>query len=186
MPDDGDHYPWYQIVEGDKLEQGDILQAFDVLVPQANFEAGIDDYSAELQTFDVVVMTQSCDIEQGQTRSLLLCPLFGLWNFVDAAKARHENWGSAVREKLRQGDLPGYHLLDDFSQDGVERPLTVFDFHEVYSAPTVLVRKFAESCGRRLRLCPPYKEHLGQAFARFFMRVGLPVGISKDKLKSKP
>ena len=74
MPDDGDHYPWYQIVEGDKLEQGDILQAFDVLVPQANFEAGIDDYSAELQTFDIVVMTQSCDISRGQRGACFSVP----------------------------------------------------------------------------------------------------------------
>ncbi len=29
----------------------------------------------------------------------------------------------------------------------------------------------------RLRLLPPYREHLAQGFARFFMRVGLPVDI---------
>jgi hypothetical protein len=27
---------------------------------------------------------------------------------------------------------------------------------------------------RRLRLTSPYKEHFAQAFARFYMRVGLP------------
>jgi hypothetical protein len=26
-------------------------------------------------------------------------------------------------------------------------------------------------------LLPPYREHLSQAFARFFMRVGLPVEV---------
>jgi len=26
---------------------------------------------------------------------------------------------------------------------------------------------------------PPYREHLSQAFARFFMRVGLPIPIEK-------
>ena len=30
---------------------------------------------------------------------------------------------------------------------------------------------------QRLRLNPPYREHLSQAFARFCMRVGLPVDI---------
>ncbi len=30
----------------------------------------------------------------------------------------------------------------------------------------------------RLRLLPPYREHLSQAFARFFMRVGLPVAVA--------
>ncbi len=31
----------------------------------------------------------------------------------------------------------------------------------------------------RLRLLPPYREHLSQAFARFFMRVGLPVQVAQ-------
>jgi hypothetical protein len=55
----------------------------------------------------------------------------------------------------------------------------VVDFHYVYSAP----RSFLESLLKqrvqtRLRLLPPYREHLSQAFARFFMRVGLPVPIT--------
>jgi hypothetical protein len=32
----------------------------------------------------------------------------------------------------------------------------------------------------RFRLLPPYREHLSQAFARFFMRVGLPIPIEKS------
>jgi hypothetical protein len=49
----------------------------------------------------------------------------------------------------------------------------------VYSVP----RGFLESLlnqrmQSRLRLLPPYREHLSQAFARFFMRVGLPVPIA--------
>jgi len=31
--------------------------------------------------------------------------------------------------------------------------------------------------GETLRLLSPYKEHLSQSFARFFMRVGLPIDI---------
>jgi len=46
----------------------------------------------------------------------------------------------------------------------------------VFSLPVRFVRKKAAD-GRRLRLLPPYREHLSQAFARFFMRVGLPVDI---------
>ncbi|MBM4033230.1 MAG: hypothetical protein FJ291_15815 [Planctomycetes bacterium] len=47
----------------------------------------------------------------------------------------------------------------------------------VYSLSVPLVRRFAASIPARVRLCPPYREHLAQAFARFFMRVGLPVDI---------
>jgi hypothetical protein len=31
----------------------------------------------------------------------------------------------------------------------------------------------------RFRLLPPYREHLSQAFARFFMRVGLTIPVEK-------
>jgi len=33
----------------------------------------------------------------------------------------------------------------------------------------------------RLRLLPPDREHLAQAFARFFMRAGLPIDIPEFK-----
>jgi hypothetical protein len=176
-------YPWFRTVDDSSLEQGDLLRGFDVAVPVVAVGSGGSELQIELKTFDVVVMTQSCDIENDKVRSLLLCPVFDLWRFVESAKAGRENWGSEQRDKLRQGNLPGYHLISDADQDGQSLPVSVVDFHEVYTAPTILVREFISTAGKRLRLCPPYKEHLAQAFARFFMRVGLPVAISTDKLK---
>lgn len=176
-------YPWFRTVDDSSLEQGDLLRGFDVAVPVAAVGSSGSELQIELKTFDVVVMTQSCDIENDKVRSLLLCPVFDLWRFVESAKAGGENWGSEQRDKLRQGNLPGYHLISDADQDGQFLPVSVVDFHEVYTAPTILVREFISTVGKRLRLCPPYKEHLAQAFARFFMRVGLPVAISKEKLK---
>ena len=54
------------------------------------------------------------------------------------------------------------------------------DFHEVFTLP----RPVLESLLRNLRLVrpqllPPYREHLSQAFARFFMRVGWPTPVKK-------
>jgi hypothetical protein len=184
VTDSAREYPWYQSVQDTGLEQGDILRGFEIAVPEAVFVAGIDEYQVSLHSLDVVIMTQTCDIEQGKSRSLILCPLIPLWEFVAAAKARNENWGSEIREKLRQGNLPGYHLLNDFPESGLS--LTVVDFHEVYTAPTTQVRRFVTSNPRRLRVCPPYREHLAQAFARFFMRVGLPIPIPREKLKQQP
>lgn len=176
-------YPWFQTVDGNSLEQGDLLRGFDVAVPVAIAGSGGTELQVELKTFDLVVMTQSCDIENDKVRSLLLCPVFDMWRFVEAAKAGGENWGADQRDRLRHGNLPGYHLICDADQDGQTLPVSVVDFHEVYSAPTALVRQFITAAGLRLRLCPPYKEHLAQAFARFFMRVGLPIAIAKEKLK---
>lgn len=55
------------------------------------------------------------------------------------------------------------------------------DFRRGYSLPLAFLRKRALLDSRRLRLLPPYREHLSQAFARFFMRVGLPVDIPPFK-----
>jgi hypothetical protein len=51
----------------------------------------------------------------------------------------------------------------------------------VYSLLVAFLRKTSLLNGRRLRLLPPYRENASQAFARFFMRVGLPVDIPPFK-----
>ncbi len=173
------------MVHDDSLEQGDILRNFDLAIPSAMLPMDVDEYILNVQSDDVVILTQSCDIEHGKARSLILCPVAPLWDFIEDANSRGgKHWASSsIRENLWQGNLPGYHLLNESKIAGLELPLTVVDFHEIYSAPTVQVRQYVQTCGPRLRLCPPYREHLAQAFARFFMHVGLPVSIPKDKLK---
>ena len=62
----------------------------------------------------------------------------------------------------------------------LEISVRVVDFHEIYTVPKAFLEKLL--CTRkqaRLRLRPPYREHLSQAFARYFMRVGLPEPVSR-------
>jgi hypothetical protein len=80
-------------------------------------------------------------------------------------------------EDARRGNLPGYHLLAACDLPGFVRELRIVDFRRVYSLPLTFVRQRAARGGDRLRLLPPYREHLSQAFARSFMRVGLPQDI---------
>ena len=135
---------------------------------------------------DVPCMSQTCDIEHGKIDSLLLCPRWDLWVFVDRGTAEHQNWGTETRDALRRGNMPGYHLLNEANQDDINIGLSVIDFHQVYTAPLELVRQFVASKESRLRLLPPYREHLAQAFARFFMRVGLPIDMAREKIASPP
>jgi hypothetical protein len=79
-------------------------------------------------------------------------------------------------EDARKGRLPAFHVLAESSIDGFKREVRVVDFRRVYSLPVPFMRRRA-SLGSRLRLMPPYREHLSQSFARFFMRVGLPIDI---------
>ena len=51
------------------------------------------------------------------------------------------------------------------------------DFRTVYGVHFDTLLDLIRKSTRRLRLLPPCREHLSQGFARFFMRVGLPVEI---------
>ena len=86
--------------------------------------------------------------------------------------SKKEHWNMA-----RKGQVPGFHVLNKCELEGFKRDHRVVDFHRVHSLPLDFVRKIADELGERIRLQPPYREHLSQAFARFFMRVGLPVDI---------
>lgn len=61
----------------------------------------------------------------------------------------------------------------DADADGLSQDFLIVDFHEVFGLPIVFLRNWVRARGaKRLQLCPPYREHLSQSFARYFMRVG--------------
>jgi hypothetical protein len=54
------------------------------------------------------------------------------------------------------------------------------DFHEVFTLPRPVLESLLTAREvPRPQLLPPYREHRSQAFARFFMRVGLPTPVTK-------
>jgi len=129
-------------------------------------------FEADIRVYDVVVMSQSCDLQHDKLHLVLVCPVWDLVLFG------HENpyYGSRkAHEQLRRGQFPAYHLLNRSELEGHERGYRVVDFRNVYGVPFDYLSVRTEE--PRLRLLPPYREHLAQAFARFFMRVGLPVDI---------
>ncbi len=176
-------YPWFGVVSGDDIEQGDILEGCPVFQPPDDLTVKATE-ELSTATFmwnerDVIVMTQSCDLVKGQEKGVddvLVCVI---WK-------RSELTGHLAKiegmEDARKGRLPACHLLAASEVSGFEREVRVVDFRKVYSLPVGFVRKRAAMC-KRLRLLPPYREHLSQSFARFFMRVGLPVDIPAFKKK---
>jgi hypothetical protein len=172
-------YPWYAIVENSELRQGNLLDSCPVLIPSTNILETSENNEYELdgyiQEFNVIVMSQSCDLEQEKIELVLVCPYWSLEEF-----ARQNDYFKSRRgqEDLRRGNIPGYHLLKGSEIQGLKRDNGVVDFRNVYSLPYQFLKSLAAKRGQRLRLLPPYREHLSQAFARFFMRVGLPVPIN--------
>lgn len=169
-------YPWYQVVGSTQLEQGDILESCPVFLPRADLpltEEGAVFFDEELR--DVIIVSQSCDLMAGREKisEVLLCPL---WRRVQLQPPHYLATAQGM-EHARRGVLPGFHVLAACNEPEFEREVRVVDFRRVYSLPVAFVRVQAGKSVPRLRLLPPYREHLSQAFARFFMRVGLPMDI---------
>jgi len=166
-------YQWYKSVDGEEpLLQGDFINSCPIVIPPTAIESA--KVSAEVIEYDVAILSQSCDLEQKKIDLVLVCPVWPLSKFEGGSGFFRSKKG---KEVLRQGNAPGYHLLNRCEIKEFEKEYLVVDFRSVYSVPFDFVLDLARKRGRRLRLLPPYREHLSQAFARFFMRVGLPVDI---------
>lgn len=171
---------WYEIVTNSGLEQGDFF--FSCRIPSflpgtiaADEQEQVD---IDLREYDIVIITQSCDLSTSKVENVLVCPVFPV---SDA-----EQWGEHFRtpkgkDDIRKGNVPGLHMLAGCDLDNFTAPIRVVSFRQTFSLPFHQVRILAETTNPRLRLLPPYREHLAQAFARFIMRVGLPVDIPSFK-----
>jgi len=175
-------YPWFGIVKGNEIEQGDLLEDCPVYFPNEELAGFLDVHVSESvfewEERDTVVMSQTCDMVKGRERisEVLLCPVWRRSDLNEGHLATDKGM-----ENARRGDLPGYHILAACSLPGYEREIRVVDFRRVYSLLLAFVRRWAAERGERIRLLPPYREQLSQAFARFFMRVGLPIDIPPFK-----
>lgn len=168
MPEE---YPWYEVVEGNELQQGDVLEVCPVIssIPDLPFPVLEDDnVPGKLLFMDVIIMTQSCDLENENLDEVAVCPHFDLSQAEVGKKRQNE---------IRSGRRPRYCMLEACHIPNAEMGVRIVDFGRIFSLPNQYVQRHAENQGSRLRLRPPYREHLSQAFARFFMRVGLPQNI---------
>ena len=170
---------WWETVEGASLAQGDVLT--DCLIPVMPDEVGAatnpeGTYTFQGDVFDVIVVTQSCDLENAKAPLVALCPVSRLDAFesVNPIFRQRGRW-----EQVRQGRVEGLHLLAGFDLPDDNRQALVIDFRQIYSLPIGYLQRRATTIGRRHRLRSPYLEHFSQSFARFFMRVGLPSAIPR-------
>jgi hypothetical protein len=186
--------PWYAEVSANtKITQGDLV--FDC--PVLEWAGSVTEESlskdglkglTEAILADVIVMTQSCDLEQDKVDNVIVCPHFSLSKFKEnwekAKRAQKENPTTKAWKSYCDDICDGYfwHLsMLNCKEDGeLKLECRIVDFHYVYSLPVEFLQSLVQAKKvKRLTLLPPYREHLSQAFARFFMRVGLPVNIIK-------
>ena len=188
---------WYEIVEStEPITQGDLI--FDCpLIAWESREIDLEGKGEEeilkgltkAISADVIVMTQACDLEQHKVENIILCPHDALSDLRSTweenmrqreQKPTDKAWASFCRD-VKDGFIWNLAMINEYRNPDFESEVRIVDFHEVFSAPRLLVESILKKRNNsRLRMLPPYREHLSQAFARFFMRVGLPEPIAEN------
>jgi hypothetical protein len=171
--------PWWTETRGAALAQGDLLP--NCLLPlfaEAPDPAASRPAESDLKSADLIVVTQSCDLENKAPEFVALCPINSLAEFeaVNPEFAKKGQW-----ENVRKGRVEGLHLLASPAHPGNNLEALVVDFGHIVSLPYIYLTQHAGSLGPRARLLSPFLEHFSQSLARFFMRVGLPAAIPKFK-----
>jgi hypothetical protein len=123
-------------------------------------------YPLQIDEFDLIVMTQSCDLEQDKVRKIALCAIAPIDEFdkvnVDFKKKK---W-----PEVRRGRMYGLYALpplpDSPAHDGL-----IVDFREIYSLPLSYIARHAATLTTCWQLRSPDLEAFSHAFGEFFSRV---------------
>ncbi len=164
-------YPWYQVGKLQGLEQGDLFPNCPVICLPSDLKPILKakendeiEIIPELKRVDLILMTQSCDLANQKVEQLLLCAYSPF-----SAEEYRKN-----KENIKRERMPALHLIEKCDSENLAYEKQVVDFRAIYTLPKDFVTTYAKTLGFRARLLSLYKEHLSQAFARYFMRVGLP------------
>jgi len=139
--------------------------------PYSTAESG---HYVDVDTRDLCVVTQSCDLANNKVSFIAACSVYTL---VEYEAANPDFTQRGKWEDVRKGRIDGLHMLASPFDPEDNGQAVVADFREIFSLPISYLERVAERAAERYRLRSPYLEHFSQAFARFFMRVGLPSDI---------
>jgi hypothetical protein len=170
---------WESVPSTSSITQGDYLQ--DVLV------------EAKSAFNDLIVLTQACDCEKQTCSVITFCPIFPIQVWIEERVRREiysrilNNNDSPIDERTIAGWLKELVREDKYlgmvPLNHVSHPEQLGYFVNL-AEPVALARDHVDEWrakqkdGNRLRLCPPYREYLAQAFARMYMRVACPIDVA--------
>jgi hypothetical protein len=163
-------------INGDLLSQGDLLRR--ILVPSVlpSFPA-IDEEGrlpVEAVTADVIIVTQSCDLENKKLPFVLVAHAFTVSEF----ETRNEDYKKSGKwNNVARGRVAALHLIACPEKNDDSANHIVVDFRQLATLPFGYVQQVAKDAGERWRLQSPYLEAFSQAFGSLFSRVALPENI---------
>lgn len=177
----GSDFQRYEVTESNEVEQGDFIPQCPVFIypPEAAERGWNGDL---LRSFnDVMVLTQSCDLVIDRKRGkpgvefVVVCPVYTKTALDQAGHpsfSSRDKWNLVIKELV-----VGWRALEACDLSGFQRQLSAIDLRTFYTVPFSIIDRLA--AGKRLRLLPPYRENVAQAFAQQFTRVALPKDIAR-------
>lgn len=194
-------YEWYEPVRFDSpLEQGDII--FKCPVPIIADKESYPFFKLSGAIYDVIVMTQACDLANDKVENVTLCALMPLSEVTEGLLIRDlddngkQNFDykaltnsqkrkkNSILQKLKSGSYLDFHVINKYCNS--EKPNLNMDYkvvalRQTFTIPKVSLEKILlTKREERIRLLPPYREHVAQSFARNFFRIGLPIDLTID------
>jgi len=168
---------WYEIADNDApVFQGDILFSIPLILTKDDpYKGSID---VEVEEYQGIILSQSCDLINKEIDVILFCPVITMVEWIGkimpSGNVKDMRY---AKNNLRKGGYVSYYLLNKFNRTGFPDDYFVVDLKNPRSFPFEYLESVMGRNTKRLRLNTPYREHLSQAFARVFMRVGLPDSI---------
>jgi hypothetical protein len=180
---------WYkEVSDTAEVMQGDLLVGCPIPYPNRavydailNENTSVLDDPLEVKEANLVILSQACDLVNNKVDTVVLC---AYWPLSHLVKNDSYYQASGAKESLRQGKEPAHHLIHKYESESIQLDYSVVDFRQIYTLPKDYLARVVSEKKFRLRLLSPYREHLSQSFARYFMRVGLPINIPREEIKA--
>jgi hypothetical protein len=165
---------WYKAGDStDDFEQGDIFT--NATIP--NISAIDLSRTQEIPTRrgSFIILTQSCDVPKAET--ILLAEVYLYVTLLQGAQS-HLFASTKTKDQLIRNRLEHFFLIPPY--DGNPKSWSLVSFRNLHVVSrTVLTALAADTAPVRME--SPYKELLGECFARFMMRVALPEPLDEFK-----
>ena len=181
-------FPWYvQPRERSEIEQGDILFNYPIVEPVLPVTGigkilNTKQIEVNITIYNLIVISHSCDIEDGTidaVGTVQLLPLYSFKDYVDSTKFDKSKQGYLFSDNLVALQL--LNKSEKIKHKDIPNDYFVVDFMNPKNAPIASVRTFLRrrSGPPRLRLNHPYVEKLANRFSSVYSRVAVPNDYKK-------
>jgi hypothetical protein len=152
MPPEVPSETFWTEVTGENLAQGDLLP--DCLVPvfPADYAQTEVSPAVQVRKLDLIVMTQSCDLENHKVNLVAMCPIMT----IDQLTIQDHKYGKPDRlDEIRKGKFEALHMLSSTYTLSDRWGVRIVDFREIHSLPVQFLSSHALKLGKRWRLKSP-------------------------------